>query len=119
MRMIRSFFLPMIAVTITFWGTWAAKIPATVPPSSMESVRQEAERGGYRLIEIESLQQLYHDQRDDILLVDTRQEWEHRAGYIDGSVNFPMEPTWRAMWQRRGDLKALLGPEKDKSIIFY
>ena len=119
MKMIRSILLPIIAVTATLWGVWSANSLAPVAQSSMEDVRQEAERGGYRLIDLESLRELHYDNRDDILLVDTRQEWEHRAGFIDGSVNFPMEPTWWARWQRRGELKALLGPVKDRSLIFY
>ena len=57
--------------------------------------------------------------REKILLVDTRQEWEHRAGHIAESVNFPLEPTWWAGWQKKGDLKTFLGPDKEKPIVFF
>jgi hypothetical protein len=30
-----------------------------------------------------------------------------------------MEPTWWARWQRKKDLKAFLGADKEKSIVFY
>lgn len=121
MKTIRSLLLPIMAVCATFWSIWVTynPVPVAQSKSSMEQVRQEAERGGYRLIDLKSLREIYRHNRAEILLVDTRQEWEHRAGFIDGSVNFPMEPTRWARWQRRGELKALLGPEKDKSIIFY
>ena len=85
----------------------------------MEQVRLEAERGSYQLIDLDSLWKMYQSNPDGMLLVDTRQEWEHRAGHIEGSINFPIEPTWRDRWQRRGDLKVLLGPEKNRPIIFY
>jgi rhodanese-related sulfurtransferase len=52
-------------------------------------------------------------------LVDTRQEWEYRTGHIKGALNFPMEPTWWARWRKAGDLRALLGPEKERGIVFY
>ena len=104
MRFIRSILLPVVTVSITFLVLWYAHRPEPVVQSSMAQVRQEAERGGYRLIDIESLWRLYQAGRDKILLVDTRQEWEHRAGHIDGSANFPFEPTWWARWRNRGNL---------------
>jgi rhodanese-related sulfurtransferase len=119
MRIIRSILLPMVAVAVTLWGVWAANRPVPIAQSSVEQVRQEAERGGYRLIDIESLRKLYQVNREKILLVDTRQEWEHRAGHIDGSVNFPMAPTWWARWHTRGELKTLLGPDEEKTVVFY
>jgi len=85
----------------------------------MAQVEQEAENGGYRLINVDALSKLYHSSKEKILLVDTRQEWEHRAGHIAESVNFPLEPTWWARWQKKGELKAFLGPDKKKSIVFY
>jgi rhodanese-related sulfurtransferase len=51
--------------------------------------------------------------------VDTRQEWEYRTGHIQGAPNFPMEPTWFARWQRKGELGKLLGPDKERSVVFY
>lgn len=85
----------------------------------MAQVEQEADNGGYRLMDVEILSQLYRSNRENILLVDTRQEWEFRAGHIAESVNFPMEPTWWARWRDKNKLKALLGPDEGKSIVFY
>ncbi|MDF1578038.1 MAG: rhodanese-like domain-containing protein [Desulfurivibrionaceae bacterium] len=56
-------------------------------------VRQEAERGGYRLITTDDLWNLVQQDPDGVLLVDTRQDWEYAAGHIEGAVNFSMEPT--------------------------
>ena len=118
-KSIRFFLIPGIAVAATLLALWYSHLPVPIIASNMAQVELEAENGGYRLIEIEELSKLYQSNREKILLVDTRQEWEHRGGHIDGSVNFPMEPTCWARWQRKGDLKTFLGPDKEKSIVFY
>lgn len=119
MKSIRSLLIPSFAVSVTLLVLWYSHLPVPIVASSMAQVEQEAENGGYRLMDVETLSKLYQSNREKILLVDTRQEWEHGAGHINGSVNFPLEPTWWARWQRKGDLKAFLGPDKEKSIVFY
>lgn len=119
MKIVRSVLLPAVIVSIALLGVWKAHRPAPAAQSDMEQVRQEAERGAYRLIDIEALGQLYHTDRKKLLLVDTRQEWEYRAGHIEGSVNFPMEPTSWARWKKKGDLETFLGPDRNQTIIFY
>ena len=119
MNSIRSLLMPCFAVSITLLVLWYSHLPVPIVVSNMAQVELEAENGGYRLIDVETLSKLYQLNREKILLVDTRQEWEHRGGHIDGSVNFPMEPTWWARWQREGDLKTFLGSDKKKSIVFY
>jgi len=93
----------------------------SVPPkeATWEDILSEAGRGGYRLIKTEALWELYDKDPQAFLLVDTRQEWEYRTGHIKGALNFPMEPTWLSRWQKRGDLRALLGPDKNRPVIFY
>ena len=116
---IRIFLIPAISLTVTVLALWYAHLPAPVVPSNMTQVEQEAKSGGYRLMDVEALAELYRSNREKILLVDTRQEWEHRAGHIAGSVNFPMEPTWWARWHKKGELTAFLGPDKQKILVFY
>lgn len=119
MRFFRSTLLPGLAVIITVLVLWYFHLPVPIVASNMAQVEQEAENGGYRLIDVDALLKLYQSNREKILLVDTRQEWEHRAGHIAESVNFPLEPTRWARWQKKGDLKAFLGPDKEKTIVFY
>ena len=119
MKFFRSILLPGLAVSITVLVLWYSNLPVPIVASNMAQVEQEAENGGYRLIDVDALSKLYQSNREKILLVDTRQEWEHRAGHIAESVNFPLEPTWWARWQKKGALKAVLGPDKEKSIVFY
>jgi 3-mercaptopyruvate sulfurtransferase SseA len=119
MKSIRSLLMQSFAVSITMLVLWYSHLPVPIVASNMEQVELEAENGGYRLMDAETLSKMYQSNQEQILLVDTRQEWEHRGGHIDGSVNFPMEPTWWARWQRKKDLKAFLGTDKEKSIVFY
>ena len=86
---------------------------------SYDAVLAEAKKGGYRLIEIEELWQVYQQAGDDLILVDTRQDWEYHAGYIKGAVNFSMEPTWLARLTQQGALEQFLGPDRTKTIVFY
>lgn len=119
MRFFRAGLLPGLAVLITVLVLWYTHLPVPIVVSNMAQVEQEAENGGYRLIDVDTLSKLYQSNQEKILLVDTRQEWEHHAGHITGSVNFPLEPTWWARWHKKGDLKGFLGPDKDKTIVFY
>jgi predicted sulfurtransferase len=92
----------------------------TACAATMAEVRQEAERGGYRLITTDELRDMISPgPADDVLLVDTRQQWEYATGHIKGAVNFPMEPTWLARLTRRGELEQFLGPDREKRIVFY
>ncbi len=115
----RSVALPLLAVIATFSILWYAKLPAPEVSSTPAQVLNEAKTGGYQLINVDALAKWYRSEREKILLVDTRQEWEHRAGHIEGSVNFPMEPNFWARWRKKAALKKLLGSDKDKSIVFY
>jgi len=74
-------------------------------------VQAEAKRGGYRLIDMDELWQLYQQAGNNLLLIDTRQDWEYYAGYIEGALNFSMEPTWLARITQRGALEQFLGPD--------
>jgi hypothetical protein len=111
-----SFFLVNIVLLCVF-----TPLSSAAPPelNSEETVALEAKRGGYKLIDVESLWSMYQSGQGKILLVDTRQEWEYHSGYIRGAVNFPMEPTWLSRMTRRGELEQLLGADKLQPLIFY
>ena len=119
MKAIRIFLMPVLALSATLSILWYFHLPVPIVSSNQAQVELEAANGGYRLIDVAALSKLYQTDREKILLVDTRQEWEHRAGHIAGSINFPMEPTWWARWQRKGDLKKILGAQSAKTIVFY
>lgn len=106
----------VLSVVAALWFTNRAVTPRT---PTWDDVVQEARDGGYRLLTTEELRALYQANPPGLLLVDTRQDWEHRTGHITGSVNFSMEPTAWARWQKRGDMEKLLGPDKERTVVFY
>ena len=111
--------LPLLAIAITVGALWFTNRAVTPREPSWEDVVVEAKAGGYRLINTDELKQLYEKDLGSILLVDTRQEWEFAMGHIQGAVNFPIEPTQWSRWWKKGNLAAVLGPNKNRFIVFY
>jgi Rhodanese-like domain len=112
-------FLALAAAALTLAVLWHLNRPINAPEATMTEVQAEAARGGYRLITTAELAKLYQQSPANLLLVDTRQDWEYRTGHIRGAVNFPVEPTawWR--WRSQGPLAKFLGPDWDRLIVFY
>lgn len=111
--------IALIAVLLTLVFLWQAN--KVVPPkeTSWKDVLSEAEAGGYHIISTTELADQYLENRSDILIVDTRQEWEYRTGHIKGARNFPMEPTWWSRWRKLDELESFLGSDKNRQIVFY
>ena len=85
----------------------------------MDDVRAEAVRGGYRLIDLGELRERLEREPGRILLVDTRQDWEHRTGHIPDSINFSFEPTRWSRLKNRWALKEALGADTSRPLVFY
>ncbi len=111
--------LALAAIAVTVGFLWQANRVEPPKKATWDDVLAEAEAGGYRIISTEELAALYRKDPSGLLLVDTRQEWEYRTGHIEGARNFPMEPTWWARWRKAEELEAFLGPDRDRTIIFY
>ena len=118
MKRLETSLLPVIAVLLTAFFVWSQNRTAPDKESSWQDVLQEAESGGYRLISSEELAVRFQEAAD-LIIGDTRQEWEYRSGHISGALNFPMEPTWWERVSRGAELEALLGPDKDIVLVFY
>jgi 3-mercaptopyruvate sulfurtransferase SseA len=119
MNSVRKTLLAFVAFAITAGALWFTNHSVTPNEATWEDVRNEAKQGGYRIINTEELWKRYSKNPDSLFLVDTRQQWEYRAGHIKGALNFPMEPTWLSRWRKKGDLEAFLGSNKDRFIVFY
>lgn len=119
MRGFSKAFSSLLAVVITIGYLWICNRAIVPKEASWEDVEAEARRGGYQLIGTEDLWEHYKKGFQNLLLVDTRQEWEYRAGHIKGAVNFPFEPTWHSQWSKKGELGKFLGPDKNRFIVFY
>lgn len=111
-----SFTLLVFAIGSLISSQIIAKQPNDVFPIEVQA---EAVRGGYQLINMKELRQLYQQDDQNIFLVDTRQDWEYHSGHIKNASNFSMEPTWLARLTQRGPLEQFLGQDKSKTIVFY
>jgi hypothetical protein len=119
MNIRKSIFFATAAIMLTVSAVWYQHRPATPRQATWDDVLAEAKAGGYRIITTQELAEQYRKNPQKLLMVDTRQEWEYRTGHLPGAVNFSMEPTWWNRLTKAGDLKAFLGPDKKRFIIFY
>jgi predicted sulfurtransferase len=111
--------LALVTAALTLGVLWYVNRPVIPIEATWEDVKAEARRGGYQLINTEELAKLYQQPPPKFLLVDTRQDWEYRSGHMKGAVNFPLEPTWWSQWRSQGRMASLLGPDKDRRVVFY
>jgi 3-mercaptopyruvate sulfurtransferase SseA len=111
--------LAIACVLITVLGVWISQRPVAPKQATWEDVLAEARAGGYRIITTEELADQLRKAPSAVMVVDTRQEWEFRTGHIEGAANFPMEPSRWARWRKAGDLERFLGPDKERSVVFY
>jgi 3-mercaptopyruvate sulfurtransferase SseA len=116
---IRKALLALVATAITVGILWYTNQVPLPKEATWDDVLTEAKHGNYRLISTDELWERYNTNRKTLLLVDTRQEWEYRTGHIQGALNFPIDPTWWSRWRKKGALKSLLGPDKNRFIVFY
>ena len=117
MNLNRTFILTLAAVSFAIAALWWTNQSITPKEATWGDVLAEARNGGYRLVTTPELAAKYSQSAP--FLVDTRQEWEFRTGHIMGAVSFPIEPTWWSRWRKADSLKELLGPDKDRLIVFY
>jgi predicted sulfurtransferase len=115
----KSLYYAVLAVAAVIGVLWFTNRAVTPKAAAWEDVLQEAKLGGYRIIKTEEIWERYKKNPRDILLVDTRQEWEFRTGHLKGAVNFSMEPTAWSRWRKQKELETFLGPDKNRSIVFY
>lgn len=110
----------VLAIALLFpalFRTQEAHSSAGAP--TMEDVRAEAVRGGYRLIDLGELRERLQREPGRLLLVDTRQDWEHRTGHIPDSINFSFEPTRWSRLKNRWALREALGADTTRPLVFY
>lgn len=111
--------MAIMAVAITVFLVWFVKRPAIPVQATWNDVVAEAETGGYRIIRTDDLYGRFRKDPSNVVMVDTRQPWEYRTGHIEGTLNFPMEPSWWARWLKAGALENFLGPDKNRAVFFY
>jgi hypothetical protein len=115
----KTTFIAFAAVLLTIGAFWFTNRAVTPKQATWDDVLVEGKNGNYQIIKTEDLANLYQKDANSLLLVDTRQEWEFRTGHLKGAVNFPMEPTAWARWRKASALETFLGPDKNRTLVFY
>ncbi len=115
----KTTFIALVAVLLTVGSLWLTNRVAPPRQAAWEDVLAEAKAGGYKIITTDELSERYRKEANSILMVDTRQEWEYRTGHLQGAVNFPLEPTAWSRWRKASALETLLGPDKERFLVFY
>jgi hypothetical protein len=112
--------LLVLAVGFLGVGLWVLRGRAVrVRLGSREDVLARACRGGYRLTDATELAELGAAFDNRLLLVDTRSKEAYQDGHLQGALSFPLAPTWWARRSCRAVLAALLGPDKQRLVVFY
>jgi len=119
MRNKKSILLAVVAVGLVIGVLWFTNRAVTPTAATWEDVLQEAKLGGYQIIKTEEIWERYQKNPQDLMLVDTRQEWEYRTGHLKGAVIFSMEPTAWSRWRKQKEMETFLGTDKNRSIVFY
>jgi len=119
MDSLKKILLSLLTVSVTACALWFTHRDVVPREVDWQTVQMEAQQGGYQIIDTDALWERYRLNPESVLLVDTRQEWEYRIGHINGAENFPMEPTWLSRWRKKGALETVLGPDKERFVVFY
>jgi hypothetical protein len=115
----KSLVFAVLAVALVIGVLWFTNRAVTPKVATWEDVLQEAKLGGYRIIRTDEIWERVQKNPQDLVLVDTRQEWEFRTGHLIGAMNFSMEPTAWSRWRKQKEMEIFLGPDKNRSIVFY
>ncbi len=97
-----------------------------VKESGAVKLVREVKRGGYDVVTTEELKQ-WIDSGKDMLIVDTMPyEASYKKGHVPGAKQFlfpvPIMQTWdtkETNGKSKEDFLALLGPDKNKTIVIY
>lgn len=111
--------MALVAVLVTVAALWVTNRAVTPKQATWDDVLVEGKNGEYQIITSGDLAKRYQKNASSLVLIDTRQEWEYRTGHLKGAVNFPMEPTAWARWRKASALENFLGPDKNRTLVFY
>jgi len=108
--------LALLAITGT---VWAAEKELENEKIAVKFER-EVVRGGYKVVTTQELKG-WLDQKKDMLIVDTMPADNFRKQHIPGAINFEIQrPELTQMSDKmQADFEKLLGPNKDRTIVFY
>ena len=89
-------------------------------PLWWEQAEAEAKREGYHLITLDELEYLYQSGKD-FKILDVRPDYEYKRAHLPGAANLEFHLGERLTLDpaKQKDFEALLGPNKDQTIVIY
>ena len=89
-------------------------------PLWWEQAEAEASREGYHLITLDELESLYQAGKDFIIL-DVRPDYEYKRAHLPRASNLEFHLGERLTLDpaKQKEFEALLGPNKDQTIVIY
>ena len=125
MKRKRNLWSVLIAVLLVFslaggaLAAWGTKELDT--EKSAVTFAAEVARGGYKIVATQELKN-WIDQKKAMLIVDTMPfEDSYKKQHVPGAVQmlFPIPEMTKLDDKTKADLEKLLGPDKDRLIVFY
>jgi thiosulfate/3-mercaptopyruvate sulfurtransferase len=113
--------LTTILVLTLSVGGWAWGTKELDTEKIAVTFAKEINRGGYKFIPTEELKSWF-DQKKDLLIIDTMPfEDSYKKQHVPGAVQmeFPIPELTQLDEKKKADLEKLLGPNKDRLIVFY
>ena len=120
-------YLISILVTILFVFSMAGAAMAAWGSAELDTEKiavtfaAEVERGGYKIVATQELKK-WIDERKPMLIVDTMPfEASYKKQHVPGAVQmeFPIPEMTSIDDKTKASLQKLLGPDKDRLIVFY
>ena len=89
-------------------------------PLWWEQAEAEARREGYDLITLDELESLYQSGKD-FKILDVRPDYEYERAHLPQAANLEFHLGERLTLEpgKRKEFEALLGPNKDRTIVIY
>lgn len=115
----KATFIAFMAVLLTIGAIWFTNRAVTPKQATWDDVLADGKNGGYQVMTTDELSARYQKDPSSVFLVDTRQEWEYRTGHLKEAENFPIEPTAWSRWRKASALEKFLGPDKNRTLVFY
>jgi rhodanese-related sulfurtransferase len=118
LRVIVPMCIFLLALTGNAMAAWGPKELDT--EKNAVTFAREVERGGYKIISTAELKN-WIDQKKDALIVDTNPEASYKKQHVPTSVHLELQrPEMTQLDDKTKEaLLKLLGPDKDRVIVFY
>lgn len=115
----RILLLALIVTLCTGAGLWWLVYQGTSPQdASWDQAIKEAKQGKYELVHTDEIRQLLEEAPQKTTVIDLRGKRDYGRGHIPGAINVPMGSSAWSNTPDKGQLAALLGPDKSRYVIF-